>query len=61
VKLPPRAPDRFWQIDLRVRPVARPSEMDPKATDDRVLGVRVGEFQLTPDPDTREPANRSLR
>jgi hypothetical protein len=61
LELPPRAPDRVWRIDLHVAPVSRPARVDPRLTDDRLLGVRVGELQLTPDPDTRAPENRSVR
>ncbi len=53
LKLPAAAPDRYWRVDLRVDPALRPDEVDSQLTDDRVLGVRVGEIQLMRDPEKR--------
>jgi O-antigen ligase len=61
LSFPPRAPDRSWRIDLRVDPTDRPNRINPGTSDDRLLGIRVGEVQLTPDPDKRALENRSDR
>jgi O-antigen ligase len=61
LRLPPRAPDRYWRIDMRVDPTGRPNRINPRLTDDRLLGVRVGEIQLTPNPDKRAAEDRADR
>jgi hypothetical protein len=61
VPLPPQAPDRYWRIDIRVAPTIQPSRLAAGIADDRVLGVRVGEIQLTPDPDKRPPEDRAIK